>query len=627
MNKSNECIEHVTKLLHLYLRTQKSYFSDKDTGYIRILSQKGVLVKSDKDGLYKINFDSTLLCSILYDFIEKEIDQKLTNDFKISFQLIEAFKEKKKKEYNCENTINAYSDLIDGFKAYILYYYHSNKEIDIIKYYDDLNKNDKKKIKRYFLHALLFIEISTEKFLAILLEDGDNTRNDTIKCCSELCIINFGRAYSLLSYLLNKEYDDRYFYMIANLFFGLHRIDSNIFNKRFELFQKNNRLGYFVLARINLINKDEIIECFQEAEKAQNNDVDVLLEIPYLCKTLIENKNTPQNIRELCFRKLEYLFLIENERIKDEVFQMCSWIEGYEKEKYNLLINTFLSKSQNYYEKISLYFREFENPKYFFHLYTNLHLISIKNGNRFNTKIFQEAFSRFWRKNKEITSNELFKLLIYDNPNVRLGAVELIRTLNQQELTNLDLLVLKSEIYQLRAIEALIFTSYYDIEAILGLILNLEKSPYPKVVEYLQKKLSELIFHSYHDFLFEKIDKTIKNKEFKRPLTEALKGYHRMCNFKMEINDLNPAENEKDFMNTYYRLEAEANRKMFKNIDKGTFLEMVKESTIVRGNAWKIGDNDISPLGKFESSMSLDISMYKNPDLFDFQKNNFKSEF
>lgn len=269
MNKPNECTEHTNKLLHLYLKSRKSHFNVNDSDCIELLIQNGVLIKLDKEGLYKFNFDSTLLGDVLYDFIEKETNQKFTKDIKQSFQLIKAFEENKKVEYNYSNIINAYSELIDGFKSYILCHFHSKNEIDIVQYFTTLNKKERKKIETYYLHALIFIEIPIEKLLAQLIADGDETRHEIIKYCKELCKFNQEKAKALYDFVINKKYEDYYFYTIAYLFLGLYEVDRFFYTRKNELFQNNTRLGYFVLGRLKLISKEEIIDCFNYIEKVK----------------------------------------------------------------------------------------------------------------------------------------------------------------------------------------------------------------------------------------------------------------------------------------------------------------------------------------------------------------------
>ena len=472
-----------------------------------------------------------------------------------------------------------------------------------------------------------FLEFSDEKLLSFLVEKGSKSKYQMIKYTKEFCVANLKNAIRLFDYIISKEYQSNYLLIIANLFFELYKADRTFYKRKAELFRLDISLGFFVLGRLNFDNKEDIIDCHNYIKNVQSNKEEDLFEVPYLYKSLIENKLTPEDIRKENFLLLRKLFLSGSDSLRNEIFEMCALIKGYDIEKFDLLTNVFLSKSENYFKKISHYFLEFEDPTLFFLLYGNLYLIAQKNGAKFSSNIFKEAFSHFWRKNKEKTVTEVLKLLTHNNQYLRLGAVELIATLNTQKLSSLNLLTLENESSQLRALEVLVFSSYYDIEAILKVILTLEKSPYPTVTKYLQDKLSELIFNSYHDFLFEKVETIVKNKDFITPLKRTLENYHIMCDLKGKINDLNPVENEKEFMNLYYRLEGETNRKMFNDANKGSFLNVVKETIIVRGNSWKIGDNEVSQLGKIEKSIPIDLDMYKNPDLYDFQKNNFKSKY
>lgn len=518
--------------------------------------------------------------------------------------------------------------LISGFKSYILAFFHSNKEIDIIDYYDKLSTRDKRKLHSDFFNTLLFLEIPFDRLIYCITEYNKKSNHHIINFCTKLCEINPLKASDLLDFAYTKKYNKRYFYILSSLLFGFYEKDSdNVFYKTTNLLAKDTCLAYFILGRLNFNKEEHIIDCYKLTESVNLKDKEGLLQIPYLYKSLIENEHTPEYIKILCFEKFKELFLIDNEILKNEILRMASWIKGYEEIRYNLLIGTFFSNSQYYYQQISHYFSEFENPQYFFELLGNLCLMSIKNNKRFNVDILAEAFKRFWRKNKEETNRQLMRLLTYDNPNLRLPAVDLIRHLNRNDILTISIITINNETFQLRALEVLLFSSYYNIETLLDLILSFRKSSYPKVRDYLQNKLSELILYSYNDFIYSEIKARISDELFLKPLLEALDNYHKMRDCKNKINDLNPLENEKEYMNLYYRLEREEMQKKMAHAHKGTFLEAIKESKIIRGNSWKIGDNGVSALGKYESSMSIDKAMYKNPDLSDISKNDFISEF
>lgn len=44
----------------------------------------------------------------------------------------------------------------------------------------------------------------------------------------------------------------------------------------------------------------------------------------------------------------------------------------------------------------------------------------------------------------------------------------------------------------------------------------------------------------------------------------------------------------------------------------------------MRGNSWKFGNNEISPLGKVSISAMIDKRAYKDPEAFENSPNNFE---
>jgi hypothetical protein len=414
------------------------------------------------------------------------------------------------------------------------------------------------------------------------------------------------------------------------LLFGLYEIDAETtFSRAKNLLTYDSSLAYFTLGRLPYKIEQHILATFEIANNVDINNIEGLLQIPYIYTSLVENKNTPDNIKKQCFTKMAEVFSIENEQLRNSIFMDCQLMDDYEAERYKLLVETFLTKSQTYFKRINDYFRNFKNSDYFFELFSMLYHFSYKHhGLQFDTKPFERALAHFWNKDKERCEQHLLDLLSHDISYLRIGAAKLIRS-KYSGCYEVNLLSLDSEIKQLRAVEALFFICFYNIDTLLPLLLSVRYSSYEKVVVYLQGKLSELIVEAYHDHLYKQIIKLTTDEKFLNPLKNALNDYHKVTEMKASINDLNPMENEHDLMNLYYRLEQEEKQKLMHKInnDDNSFLSLAKTTVIVRGNSWKINDNEVSPLGTFEKSMFLDMRMYKNPDLFDYNYRIFNSNF
>ena len=619
----------VSKILDSYFKTQKNQFDKNQFEDISVLIKENIL-KSINDKQVEINIDSTVFNEIFLEYIENTQANKIPQNIKDAFDVIDKFEKQKKSEFGFGNIINAYSIVIDGLKSYIFYLFHTKGIINVIDFFKSLTKKELYHYDKYLFNTILLIDIDKIVLYEIL---SLLKSNDMVTRVPEFCS-RFGKikpqlAHELYNYALQQN-DKNDVYILSNLLMGLFESDTeNAFSKTKDLLKTNPSTAYFTLGRLKYKQEKHIEECFDIAKNIDKSDTESLLQIPYVYKTLIENPNTPNEIRDKCFSKMQELFLIDNEQLRGAIFMDCQLIQGYEEERYKLLVKTFLPKSQNYYNRINDFFCNFSNPDYFFHLFAMLYDMNYRNrGAMIDIRIFSEALSHFWSIDQNTTEQHLLDLLSHDIPYLRIGAVDLIRS-KHLGFYDVNLLSLDTDIKQLRALEVLFFHTFYDIDRIITLILTLKNSTHENVISYLQTKLSELIIESYHDHLYEIVAKHLNDKDFLKPLKENLDLYHKIKEEKNSINDLNPHQNEHDLMNLYYALEHEEQQKMMRKINsnENSFLSMVKQTTIVRGHSWKIGDKDVSPLGHMEHSFALDLNMYKNPDLFDYTHHVFNSEF
>lgn len=160
------------------------------------------------------------------------------------------------------------------------------------------------------------------------------------------------------------------------------------------------------------------------------NDKEAKLQLPYFYKVLIENPHTSAMMKMRCFVKMRKLFSDGDEPLQNSVFNTCSLMEGFEQERYLLLIKTFLGKTQNYYKQIGKYFRTFKSCDYFFDLFINLCWIRYENklGDMIDVSVFEEALAHFGNKDWIHTEKHLLELISHDLPYLRIAAVSLIRS-------------------------------------------------------------------------------------------------------------------------------------------------------------------------------------------------------
>ena len=614
-------------IIDIYFKNRKNKFEKSQFEDISILIEEGIL-NPISDKAIEINIKSNEFNEIFVEYIENNQRRRMPQSVKESFHLIDEFEQQKKKEFEYDNIINAYSEIINALKSYIFYSFHSKGIINICDFFKTLGTEDK--YDEYLLESLLLIDIDHENIYRILsLLKSNNEITRIPEFCSRLGKTKPILALNLYDYSLQMN-DKNDLYILSNILMGLFEINpQKAFFKTKELLKTNPVAAYFTLGRLKYKQKEYIQECFELADNIGETDNECILQIPYIYKALIENSITPEDTREKCFSKKQNLFLIDNKQLKNCIFNDCRFIHGYEEERYKLLIETFLSKSQDYYNRISDYFYNFTNPDYFFHVFSMLYDIQYRNrGLITDIRVFSKALSHFWKVDKEKTEKHLLNLISHDIPHFRIGAVDLVQS-KDFKFYDINLLNLDTPIKQLRALEALFFQSFYNIDKFLPLILKLKDSSHKIVITYIQQKISELIMNSYHEHIYKEVAKYINDDDFMKPLKATLDSYYKMRDVKISINDLNPRKNEYDLMNLYFTLEQEEQHKMMHKINnsENSFLSMVKQTTIVRGHSWKIRDNDISPLGNIKYSFALDLNMYRNPDLFDYSHSTFNSEF
>ena len=268
------------------------------------------------------------------------------------------------------------------------------------------------------------------------------------------------------------------------------------------------------------------------------------------------------------------------------------------------------------------FFDLINDPVYIFDIM--MRLFNTSPNYRFSLSLFENGIRHVWNTNQEETEKHILNLFKQHSTFGILGVKVIFSA--YLGIFQVDLLKLDKIEYQINAIDN-ICKNPHSFDKLLPLILPLRNSKFKQVREHLQKHLAQKVFNSYHGAIYNQIESSIgknkKDKEFIKPIKKALEDYHKLKDLKESINDLNPNENERDLMDLYYRLEHEAQAKMMNKVNsgKGTFMEMMKTSIIVRGNSFKFNEEKPTPMGRYESSMLIDGSSYLNPDLYEHNLN------
>ncbi len=612
----------LVKLFDFLFKNNVRYFNKSEFKNLDELFLDEVIRENkDNSELLDINTNPLFFDSLLM-YIELEMKKGIPKNISDSFRFIDDFDERKR-ENNEANVINAFDDILNTLKVHLLQQFEKSvdenpKEFLLSLDNRELRQKHLYKFERIFFEFLPYSNYSIEEIVDICIEvwNKEEARTSLIGFLRDLGTINIEKAKELYT-ILNKG--DSPLRIISYLLIGNYNAgDFQALDFALNLRSIDLTESLFVLARINYMSEDDISEVFNVIEPLNFTCKDIADEQAYLLLHLIKNTKTPNEILQKCYTLLANFITNGTLEIVDSIFHTITYqLDNYESEKYNLL-HKYLSKTQNF-NIIKTFFFNFKDPQYLFDLIK--YSFSAIPTFRFPVEIFRDGISHAWRESKEKTESLILDLF-NQHPAFSILAVKIILSASYG-IYEIDLLKLDKKESQINAIRSFC-RSPINFDKLVLLLLPLRNSRFKDVVLFLQESLSSLVFHSYHETIYESIlnvmSESITDKEFIKPIKEALDNYNKLRQLKESIKDIDPIENESDLMQLYYRLEREEQAKMMSKINKGgegSLMHLFKNTIIVRGNSWKIGDREVSPLGKIESKMLVDGSSYLNPDLYE----------
>jgi len=620
----------IREILDLCFKSQKIQVQNNTIKNLDKLIELNILkIDESNSSISLINIESNILNKSLLEYAEQCLGRKISIISEI-FSFVEDFKEFLKSKYKVPNNIvNTYSSILNNLTDYMLLHLKL-KEVDIKGYYIERIKNKEKQendfylFKNSFFRSLLNLEYNLNEIWEICLISSEYEENEYFPSfINKLPSKNIELAKKLYNVGIIQNSKSK---IITNLLVGLYNAgDSSYLKNIKELVKINPSEGFSLLGYLNLRTKKENLEIFKIIKKDSQNNF-VLGKTNALCK-LIENDKIDDKTRESCFLIIKSYLKIDDKDKVDGVFRSITYhLDNYEKEKYGLL-HVYLNSTKNI-RVLNDFFYRFKNPQYIFNLIVSLY------GNNWKYSSLQILFkqiSHFWDLNINETENYILALF---NPEGKFGMlpVYIIMGANNDNPLPINLLKLKTKEEQIKSIDAICLYSH-SFDKLLPIVLQLRKSSFNSVVEFLQTKLSQLLFEAYPNSLYEAIknllDNTQKDKLFFKSIDETYLKYLEIEKKKKSINDLNPIDNERDLMNLYYSLEHENKAQMLKDIDENpnSLLKLFggnSKTIIVRGNSWKQElQDDVRPLGRIEVNMWVDARLYRNPDEYQHILDNY----
>ena len=387
--------------------------------------------------------------------------------------------------------------------------------------------------------------------------------------------------------------------------------------------------GLFAITWFNYTNSEQIKTAFDFVTKQTITELTFLQNIPTFYIRLIDNKFTAENIKRECFKYIGEFTKHEDSQLRNNLVWRTGMINGFDKEKYELLPN-FMSWGKPYF--LRDYFSHFDSPKYLFELVRESYL---RHGMSVDVELLKDALHSQYYQNPKEFAQELLGLLSDNIAIIRFAGIQVMMS-RHGGLYEVDFLQL-DEAHQLRIIETLLPLPT-NIEELLPLILTLRQSSFYRVKDTLEKQLKDLIW-AYDYNLIELVEKFVDvSQDAGKQLIESLNAsyliYKDEKESKSKIRELNPIENELENVDYFFRLEHEKNAELMEQAQSKSFLSMLaKNINIIRGSGFTSeGNSNISLMGQVGKSWLIDQRYSINPDKYEwhFKMNaiakNYKSE-
>lgn len=614
----------LNRLVKMCLERKECRFEKADLPTWKSLEKAGVLHEIKSESVFlELDFGSHLLNDGILDLAEKALGRKLPVGISAAFQFLEEFDSYLVKEYRDEKGSSFFRNLSEEIKSYVLYLLSTKYDTDVKVFVLSLPAYDLREIHlRYFEESFFkFLTISEYSYddlyeVLVVFAGREDTRPLVLRYLRGLWSKSIIFALGLFNFLKEKEIPD---FLLASILIGVYNSGNSIgLSKAIELKGDKPLECFLALSRFNYVNVEDAEKAFGLLEPLVFDYSDLAKEQIYFIVQMLDDKRYSSHFQEAGFKMLFAFMQLKDAEIAKVVLKEVQYrLAEFEKEKF-ILLNMYLNVTEDF-QSISKFFGTFQNPSYVF--ITLVEAFNSMPSVRFDMKLFREGILHGWSVARARVEGLILELFTQNNKGGLLATK--VIGLRRSPLF-VDLLKLEEEEHQINAVNSIFKFSSSLIE-MLPLLLPLRNSPFKSVKKLLQNRLVEKVYFSFQGLLHDKIKSSIskgkKDKEFLRPITNALADFKKMRKLKETIKDIDPVENERELMNEYYRMEREQKTTIIRNAEKGShFLsQLAKRVSVVRGNSFKIRDKEPSVMQDVGYDLILDPIMFRNPDLYQFE--------
>lgn len=619
---SNDSVQLcLRKLIKHSIAEKRVSFSNEAFKVQHELLEKFKLVTRESESVFQLDYNNLVVCHVLAQIAVETLGEEIPEDPIESLKYAQRFAEEIRKP-----TIRTfwYSDLEINLEGYILAYLHQVKGIDITAFVESVTTemSDQTHVLRtinsIYSHAIPYLAESTEATFTKItgLLANEKTKWKGTEAIRNICKINPLKAVELYNFgKVNRGLDFTDFF--STMLLELYPLDNKYYlAEAIELFNGSQIQSLHAMSWFEYPDANQINVAFEFIYTQQEIEIECLREIPTFYTRLVSNRNTSDEIREKCFVIIKQLAKNEDEKLRNNLAFRTGLIKGYDERKYDLLAD-FMAWGKPYF--LRDYFNYFDSP----HLLFDLIRISFQShGMHVDLDLLKEAISTQFHKNQEECSKELLMLLSDEVPVIRFAGIQVLMS-GHGEMYKVNFLEL-DEMHQIRIIETLLPIPI-NIEELLPLVLSLKNSPFITVKQKLELGLIDLIGAFDYNLITlakQHLDDSVEiDKGILAKLNEAYSIYEKEKKAKSECKELDPTENELEYIDLYFRLEHEKSTEMMEHAQSQTFFaQMAKTVHVIRGGAFNSEMNsDIAPMGKVELSRLIDQRYFINPDLYEWK--------
>lgn len=296
------------------------------------------LVQDESETAFLLNFENLPVCYVLMKVAEDMMRETIPAEPVACMRFINRFAELIRQP---EPRTSWYAHLRVQFETYAQVYLHQVHQVDITAFVESItgerrNENtDLMSMDVNYRYVFPYLDDDTGKQFAAIsrMLKNESTKYAGLDALSSLGRVNPEKAAALYEFAKARETA-----LLAPLLVELYGRNGDYYlDEAIGLFKVNPLEGLSALTGFNYQNPAHICTASDFVNQQERTDTGYLRMLPAFYVRLIENKNSPEEVVQQCFKKLEALAAYEDVLLRDDLLWRIGKINGRDREKNDLL--------------------------------------------------------------------------------------------------------------------------------------------------------------------------------------------------------------------------------------------------------------------------------------------------